>query len=53
MTDPTIEFLEGYIDGLKQTGEWFEMTPREREVSLADARGYSEGQQLLFKYLRG
>lgn len=32
--------LEGYVDALKDTGEWFDMTEKEQNQSLKNAAVY-------------
>lgn len=45
------QFVEGYVDGLKDSGQWIEMTKQEKKESGKEAIDYAEKMKFHFDML--
>lgn len=52
MSQDLIEWMEGFIDGLKASGRWFEMKKKERDLLLAEEKGHGEATIAMFKIIK-
>lgn len=43
MKPHVMEFIEGYVEGQKENGEWFEKTTAQKEAEILEQKGWIEG----------
>lgn len=50
--DHLTDYIQGYVDGLKDAGEWHEMTKAQQKQAVLDALPYFDKIDYGFSYLR-